>query len=529
MKKKKQQGLLSQRLQNQHPQSSNKNNDSSFVIPNPEIVIDYDEPVKTASANKPNTKKPKKNPKKHDRASEPTPAAPISAKDRLKQLSGTSTSNIPKNTFGQSQSFTQGTQYEAENSLDLDKIANDIKIEKNKKRYKEENTAEIIKEKTPAKIILKKIFTRKHILIGVLTCFLLFVAIEQIPSLIYNVLPESAKSSNHIVLTVEENSANTTKSILQAYPQEDFDNDKIVNGEDKDPYNPDSDLNGIIDGDISSSPIKSQTKVSNEKAEITVSNNLSGIKKFDNYYVFTDYKGWAKFDDTQGFPYIYRNCKWKEAEYQHKGNYIYVYIPGDDCRIEFLKDKPVPVSVIRLFGGTFAYANGKSASVKNVGFAKYIFDAFFSVLLPQENGSGWGIGSIQQTTDYHYALYRKDTTAPAVIGTYDLTTPDRYMSYNNSLSELENIYAMIDEDHTVLCSFQSDKGECLGIVYGYDYLGNLYIADYRTGELVGMLNIIPKSQIITSGDERMIRDWYEFNGLGFSSAEGDRAVFIFPE
>lgn len=546
--KKKSQGLLSQRINNELPHNdikSNNNSGSSFVAPNTEIIIDYDDgqpPKQTKNKqgntnipvtknNSKKTKNKKGNSKKNHSSSSNISNTPTisNTKQKLK--------NIANNNgdFGNNQQTFRYSNFENKKNddedlknIDIETLSMEIKREREKERKQKNDIYEVIKEKIPAKIVLKRIFTKKHILIGILVCFILFVAIEQIPSLVYKIVPDENKSSGSIELTIEENSQNTTKNVLDAYSQEDFDDDKIINEKDESPYDPDSDKNGIIDGDLTSTPIKTTTKVSNDDVEITVSNNLSGIKKFNDTYIFTSYKGWAKINKGEGYPYIYINNKWKLADFQKGEDCLLVYIPGD-CRLEILSSQATPVTVINLFGGRFAYANGKNPTVTNVGFAKYIFDAFFSVILPQYSDLNWGIGSIQQTTDYHYNKYMKDITAPAVIGTYDLSTADRYTSYDNSLSVIENIMTMIDNDHTVICSLQGDNGECIGIVYGYDYLGNLYIADYRTGELVGSININPKSQIITSGDEVMIRDWYEFNGLGYNSAKGDRAVFIFSE
>ena len=500
--KKKQQGLLSQRLQNE-PAPQQK---QQTTVSNEPIVINLDDADKKA--------KPPKKAKKNK------PEQPQIKPEQQSPLSGKFKGIAPKE-YSQYKEPEETEPVE----LDMDKVAEEIKQRSATVPEMEHTT---IKEKPRPKVVLKKIFTKKHILIAIAACFVLFLAIEHIPSLIYNVLPDSATASDHAELTLEENSQSVLSSILESLPEEDFDSDKIVNSQDEAPYDPDADRNGIIDGDVTSSPISSQTKVSYDNIEFTVSNNLAGCAAFKDGYAFSGYEGWVRITEQVGHPYIYHNSKWKEAEVRQNEDMLLVYIPGD-CLLQFLDDAAAPTTVVTLFGHSFAYASEESDTVTNVGFAKYIFDVFFSIFLPQENGSGWGIGTVQQTTDYHYALSQTDITAPAVLATYDMNSTDRYTSYDNAVSVLENVYAMINNDHNVLCSLQTEDGEYLGIVYGYDYLGNLYVADYQTGELAGIINITPKAQIISSGDEYMQRNWYEFDGLGGSSVNGDRLVFIFPE
>lgn len=118
---------------------------------------------------------------------------------------------------------------------------------------------------------------------------------------------------------------------------------------------------------------------------------------------------------------------------------------------------------------------------------------------------------------------------------YPIPTADKDYNYNdysrfncnqNRLEDLANVYRNIDNGYSVCVSLIDEEGETLGVIYGYDQYGNLYIADISTGQELGTLKIHEHyTKLYTSEDFFEDYYWYSFAGLGYDSQNKARISF----
>lgn len=370
--------------------------------------------------------------------------------------------------------------------------------------------------------------TPKHILVTVAIVLAVCLAANHLPSLIYNALPEryqTTPDTKHTI-TVNTDTAELIDQVLVSNPDADFDGDGIPNNEDSAPYDLDADSNGIVDGTSAdeAASITEETVIQSGNAQFSVTGLSGGVMYFRNMYV-ASISGWVKFTGETGVPYLYDGVHWELADSYTEGDSVFVYME-DGNRLMFLPEASERVTSVTIFGKTFSYAGAANESgAANLRFFRHVADAFFKSVYPKASLYAYNIGSWRNTTVYHKSLEESPTVAPSVIGSYTLTE-ERFAVYDNSLSALEEVYALIDGGHTAVCSLQGTQGEALGIVYGYDYLGNLYVADAETQQPCGIIYITPHSQLTAGADEIMLRAYFTFEAFGFSSKNGDRLVFL---
>lgn len=375
---------------------------------------------------------------------------------------------------------------------------------------------------------LKLWVTPKHILVTVAIVLAVCLAANHLPSLIYNALPEryQTTSDTEYTITVNADTAELINQALVSNPDADFDGDGISNNEDSAPYDLDADSNGIVDGTSAdeAASITEETVIQSGNAQFSVTGLSGGVMYFRNMYV-ASISGWIKFTGETGVPYLYDGVHWELADSYTEGDSVFVYME-DGNRLMFLPEASERVTSVTIFGKTFSYAGAANESgAANLRFFRHVADTFFKSVYPKASLYAYNIGSWRNTTAYHKSLEENPTVAPSVLGSYTLTE-ERFMTYDNSISALEEVYALIDGGHTAVCSLQGTQGEALGIVYGYDYLGNLYVADAETQQPCGIIYITPHSQLTAGADEIMLRAYFTFEAFSFSSKNGDRLVFL---
>jgi len=115
----------------------------------------------------------------------------------------------------------------------------------------------------------------------------------------------------------------------------------------------------------------------------------------------------------------------------------------------------------------------------------------------------------------------------------DRTDLFRFGECTNEFSSLTDVYSSVLSGRPVPVSLQSPSGgEVLCLVYGFTEYGDLLIADSagKTTDASGnpwMLEIIERAAItIDQNGEIRQREYFDFEGLGFSSARGDKIHFI---
>jgi hypothetical protein len=244
---------------------------------------------------------------------------------------------------------------------------------------------------------------------------------------------------------------------------------------------------------------------------------LGFVKLNDRFYI-KDFTGWILLKDMSGYPYIsVKENIWTVPQYKQESPDLYVYIPGS-CTLEVLPSLTKPVTAVRFAGG--------KTQLKDSGVRKPLI-FLLGMLLPEKSGCLWNIGDIYQTTEYHLKKEEATVLAEAVMPEFNAYNTKRFTEPNFSLAVLNHVYKLIDSGKTCIVSLFNQSGEALGIVYGYDSNGNIYVADYQSGQPMGKINIFPTSGFYYDGETLAMIDWYEFDGLGFSSGAGYKMSFVF--
>ena len=99
-------------------------------------------------------------------------------------------------------------------------------------------------------------------------------------------------------------------------------------------------------------------------------------------------------------------------------------------------------------------------------------------------------------------------------------------SYTQEKSDLDTLYAALDEKQIAFCSLLSPTdGEIIGIIYGYTENGNLLIASTE-GESIGEIEIsLYYASFVDLDGNIVLRTEFSFSGLGFCSDDGDHVSF----
>ena len=352
----------------------------------------------------------------------------------------------------------------------------------------------------------------------------IIVAILVIPQLVFRIPAALNISPSNQMLKVDSNNKQVVSDYIRVQNgTEDWDKDGITNATDNHPFNPDTDYNGIPDGGKAQTFINKGAVIGYENIKLEAKNQKVGLSKFLNYYVFSNHKGWVKISDEKGIPYIYKNNGWTEAKYSKEGKDYLVYIPCD-CYIEFVPEDTKKVYRTDLFGDK-AFGTEESRYVDNYGFFAPVNSFLLKLILPVTEPNNSSLCSTWYSDTYHIIKEKNVTKANALVPNTEHYDISKLKGYDFSYDYLYTLYKTIDTKETVLLSIiTSDGSEATCFAYAYDYLGNIYVADAKTSKAVGVINIYPKSQTYCHNDEKFIREWYEFDGLGFSTKNGDSLI-----
>ena len=151
------------------------------------------------------------------------------------------------------------------------------------------------------------------------------------------------------------------------------------------------------------------------------------------------------------------------------------------------------------------------------------------------NGSKWEKAEFERIGDTCYvnvpgtgrirfcerAPNDRDVLIQAAGAEFDNKPDDRYSIANAPLTQLEKIYASIDNGKTVQVSILTDMGEQLLLVHGYDKLGNLIVSNCESLEDAGKIKITVKAQVFWDGNKITMRSWFEFEWGELSSESGN--------
>ena len=345
--------------------------------------------------------------------------------------------------------------------------------------------------------IRKKAVNRKakrvKILAVAAAALLLIVGTFRLPSLIYSVIPKD--DSFALSFTEKDVAGYLTADILKNWNDYGY-------------------ANRIRDEKKTEKPLM----VTYSGITAQISDLRVGFTKFNDKFYIKDFAGWILLKDTSGYPYISsKENIWTIPEYKQDGADVYISIPGT-CTLQILSAASKPVTVVRLSGNTFQMKD--SAARKPLTFLS-------GILFPQKSECPWNIGDIYQTTEFHLSKEPETVLAEAVMPKFNEKSTDRFTKPDFTLAALDKVYKLIDSGKTCMVSLYSQSGEALAIVYGYDCNGNLYVADYKSSQPKGKINVYPKANLCYNGETLSMSDWYEFEGLGFSSDAGYKMSFVF--
>lgn len=369
----------------------------------------------------------------------------------------------------------------------------------------------------------KKKLSKKVKIIALIS---IIASILLIPQLIFRIPALISSSNSEILLQLDSSAKDKVVEYIKVQNGvDDWDKDGIPNSADENPHNPDTDKNGIPDGVTAEEFIKEGDIISYENITLTAKKSDVGVAKFMNYYVFQNYKGWVKITDVTGIPFIHKDNGWTKAKYTREGSAYLVYIP-QNCFIEFVSDDTTGVYCTDLFG-TKAFSNKESRYVKSYGALAPVVSFLYKTILPVTEPTDFSIASTWNSDTYHIIKQNNLSKAEAKKPNDENYNMSIMKDYEFSYEKLEKLYDQIDAKETVLMSIiTKDGSEATCYAYAYDYLGNIYICDAKTSKTAGMIKITPKVQSYYKDGNKFMREWYEFEGLGFSTEKGDN-LFIY--
>ena len=379
-----------------------------------------------------------------------------------------------------------------------------------KKGSKAAKGVDTVKRKTKG---FFKAITLKRVLATLSILLVFVIAVNQLPSLIYGWFASDKKEDKQsLIFTVDDVYSDAVDKAIHDHPNEDFDNDLILNGLDEYPFEKDHDNNGIIDSDTSST-FALQTPIKVGDVVYEAKDAKSGITRYLDYYAFNGLENeWVRVVDCEKFPYAYYDDNWHEVEYEHKDNSTYIKIPKNYCLIKLLGSKSKELTAVYIFGK-------KRTDYTTEHFGGKVMAGFFTVLFPYNNDCPFKTGYREKYIEYFADEFvTQDRISSANVTKVNPNNLSRFSAMPIDENDLAVIYNRIAESRASVISMQSNKGEILLIAYGYDYLGNIYVADYYDNEKKGKLNVTTQAKLIKteSGDYKAYST-VSFDGGGINS------------
>lgn len=230
------------------------------------------------------------------------------------------------------------------------------------------------------------------------------------------------------------------------------------------------------------------------------------IKDF-NGYIIRNFKGWAQFPNSiHRHVYNYKDGKLEKLKYREKEDAYYI---KEDSYI-IITEKEITSNY------RFSFA-GQPYIIKN-----NVIGNILCFLLPEKGKTYLKCQEIPQLN-----IKEENTTTRVKVVEYSNGYEERLTKNTNTTDDLSKVWNTIRNGKCVYVSFfNEEKGESIGIIYGYDYEGNLLIADPETGTYAGKMNITLYGKKILRDKNIEKYTWFEFEGLGFSSENNDRINFF---
>lgn len=315
----------------------------------------------------------------------------------------------------------------------------------------------------------------------------------------------------------------------------DSDNDGITNSNEIDThiYSVDSDNDGIADEYENSNGLSQKEKEETllERMKEALSEEGKGAKSpyqqggvilwADSYDVrayssvqssindlvfFDGFSGWARFAD--GYEAVGYTSSGRLVELDYRQEEQAYYITEDIETVVLTHTGVEKQYKLSLFGKEKILEDSKGA-------------ALLAFLLPEAGNTF--IKMQEQVTTY---LPLSSATKTVITSATEETQKSVYVNSNsNDLASLNYVYKAIDDKRCVVSSIYSKyEGEYKFIIYGYDYFGNLLIADYESKQPIGTIGIKPMSKAVLTTNGIMYFDYFDFFCDGLNSVEDDIGI-----
>lgn len=332
-----------------------------------------------------------------------------------------------------------------------------------------------------------------------------------------------------------------SNNALRDNPSEDYDGDGIENSEETslgtDPWNSDTDGDGITDyaevhvtntnplqvDDLMTDMQEKQDEQKNKRvgspykignvilwADDYASKAYGSVVECPDGYRFCNFSGYAQFADSNAkYAYRLKNGVRTLLPYRSEEN-VWKVSKGDLVELHKKKLKEI-VEFDFFFHPVYAPKN----TVTSI-FAKVLPDKGF-------------ITATEKTKKDIEPDTRNAVITKIQKPAYSKTDSSRFTMNSNTLNDLLFVREAIKENDSCIAVslFNKDRGEYIGIVYGYTADGSLLIADNKTLKPIGVLSITEKAKKIVDNTGSMVSSsYFDFDGFGFRSQNGDRISFF---
>ena len=423
---------------------------------------------------------------------------------------------------------------------DISRKNNNRKKGKEQARRGEINTA-IPSYGIDGKVINPGKAKRKKNLLIFLTIIIAIALFIYIPQYFMNEPEEEM-----VVLQPDASAVALSSNLLRDNGNEDFDDDGVINSDETaagiSAWNADTDGDGLSDYYEIHVSGTNPAVYENNLVDIQRNDDINNDRSLSTGYMIGNVILWADDYNSKAYGSVvetlhgYHFCNFNGyAEFPDAGNNCYVYKVENGIRsllpsryvnsdtgeiawkvsagdiVEIYTEPLTEVIEMTLFNNTF-YLEPNAVT------------SFLANVLPDK-------GFITMTTKMTIDVTpdgQMDTVVDIQLPSYEIEDATRFAVNSNTLADLQTVYNTIDAGGCVATSLFNEKyGEYVYLAYGYDYDGNLLMADSNTLEPVGKLNVMPSAKKMVNDVGNIVSvSYFEYSGFGFDSQNNDRICFF---
>ena len=376
----------------------------------------------------------------------------------------------------------------------------------------------------------------KKIFMGLVTIIAVLLLLIYIPPLFFR----EKGGESYDPLPTDATAIKTYQTYLKDSPELDFDNDGLSNDKEEEYgtniWKIDSDGDGVTDSCEINITETSPTSSSDVLAQMTAredeekGTSVGTPYKIDDIIMWPDNYSSKAYGGVVRTMYGYRFCYFTGWVKFPVDGYAYKYVNGRHVPLQHREAenawKIEDSSEVRLFSAPLEYFYALNLPFLDTIYMKEDNTAgkVLNFILPEKGG----FVNCTKSADIDINPEESpDTVTEIRMPFINRDDIGRFSKNMISLSDLSTIRNQIASGNCVAVSLYSQNvGESIGIIYGYDARGNLLIANEE---------LQPAGKILVSERAKKIMDkdgnvgqytWYEWAGMGFSSAQGDRICFF---